>query len=55
MLIKISDDFDDLFDEISLGETLLPKLPIILDAGKQLISSHSLLFTLEIVIILFNV
>uniref|UniRef100_A0A0R3RG06 Alpha-carbonic anhydrase domain-containing protein n=1 Tax=Elaeophora elaphi TaxID=1147741 RepID=A0A0R3RG06_9BILA len=50
-----SQDFQDLFDQKNLGETLLPKLPIIVGAGKaRLISPHLLLFIFDIVLIFFN-
>ncbi|CAG9537633.1 unnamed protein product [Cercopithifilaria johnstoni] len=45
--LDISQDIHDLFDEKSLGETILPKLPIIVSAGKgRLVSSHLLTVTI---------
>ncbi|VDM17404.1 unnamed protein product [Wuchereria bancrofti] len=50
-----SDDFQDFFDQKSLDETMQPKLPIIVGAGKKsLISSYLLLFIFDIIVYFFN-
>nr|CDP92017.1 Bm1166, isoform b [Brugia malayi] len=49
-----SDDFQDFFDQKSLDETIQPKLPIVVGAGKEsFISSYLLLLIFAIIVYFF--